>query len=237
MNDLRSKLGFGGAPLGNGTVSETEERIFLSAERLFADRGFDGVSVRDIVREAGANLAAVNYHYGSKSALLLAVFRRRARELNRERFTMLRQAEAKAGGAPPLRANLRALLGPPILWRDPASGKATASRFISRAMAEVTPELRKILAVDVGHLRAFVLPMARMLPHLSESEVCWVLHFAVGLPLQCSDTHFKRLEALSDGQCDTADVRATLERAIQFALGGIEALAASGARLPERAIP
>ena len=123
---------------------DTEARIFLAAERLFADRGFDGVSVRDIVHEAGVNLAAVSYHFGSKSSLLLSIFRKRTREMNRERHAMLREAEAKAGGAPPLREILRALLGPPILWRDPASQKDTASQFIARAMAEVTPELRTI---------------------------------------------------------------------------------------------
>ena len=57
----------------------------------------------------------------------------------------------------------------------------------------------------------FVLPLARSLPQLSEPEVCWALHFAVGLPHQCTDTNFKRVKALSDGQCDTANVRAVLE--------------------------
>ncbi len=213
---------------------DTEARIFLAAERLFADRGFDGVSVRDIVHEAGVNLAAVSYHFGSKSSLLLSIFRKRTREMNRERHAMLREAEAKAGGAPPLREILRALLGPPILWRDPASQKDTASRFIARAMAEVTPELRTILESDVSHLRGFVPPMARALPHLSEPEVCWALHFAVGLPHQCTDSNFKRVKALSDGRCDTADVHAVLERAIQFAVGGIKALDAFGAAETER---
>jgi AcrR family transcriptional regulator len=213
---------------------DTEERIFLAAERLFAERGFEGVSVRDIVQEAGVNLAAVSYHFGSKSMLLLSIFRKRTREMNHERLAMLREAEAKAGGAPPLREILRALLGPPILWKDPASGKDTASRFISRVMAEVTPELRAILESDVSHLRGFVLPIARTLPHLSEPDVCWALHFAVGLPHQCTDTNFKRVKALSDGQCDTADVHAVLERAIQFAIGGIEAMGAAGVAKSER---
>ncbi len=124
---------------------------------------------------------------------------------------------------------LRALLGPPILWRDPALGKATASRFISRAMAETTPELRKILESDVSHLKGFLAPLSRALPDLDESEVCWALHFAVGIPHQCTDTNFKRVKALSDGSCDTGDVETVLARAIRFAEGGISAIAA-GAR-------
>lgn len=215
-------------PAPAGTVPDARERIVLAAERLFAERGFDGVSVRDIVHEAEVNLAAVSYYFGSKSELLLALFRTRAKELNRERLARLRAAEAQHGGDAPLAEILRALMGPPILWRDPVSGKATASRFISRAMAEATPDLRKILETDVGHLRAFLAPLARALPQLSRDDVCWALHFTVGLPHQCTDTNFRRLRALSDDACDTEDVEAILDRAVRYALGGIEALPPAG---------
>jgi AcrR family transcriptional regulator len=214
--------------------TDTDERIFLAAEELFAQRGFDGISVRDIVQMAGVNLAAISYHYGSKSELLLAIFRKRTKELNRERLVLLREAEARHDGKPPLEEILRALLGPPILWRDPASGKATASRFVSRALAEVTPELRKILESDVSHQRAFLAPLARALPHLSEPEVCWALHFAGALAHQCTDTNFKRLAALSTGGCDVEDAKAVFERAVRFAVGGIAALAAGGGGIAAR---
>jgi AcrR family transcriptional regulator len=213
---------------GPSARPDTEERIFLAAERLFAERGYDGVSVRDIVQEAGVNVAAVSYHFGSKSSLLLSIFRKRTRELNRERHALLRQSQARSGGTPSLDEIMRALLGPPILWKDSGSGKATAARFILRALAEATPELRKILESDVSHLAGFVPPMARALPHLSEPEVCWALHFAAGLPHQCTDTFFKRLAVLSGGRCDASDAGATLERAVAFAVGGIEALGIRG---------
>jgi AcrR family transcriptional regulator len=206
---------------------DTRERIFLAAERLFAQRGFDGVSVRDIVEAAQVNLAAVSYHFGSKSELLLAVFGARAKELNRERRALLRDAEARHGGHPPLAEILRALMGPPILWRDPASGKDTASRFISRAIAEVTPDLRKILESDVSHLRGFLAALTRALPTLSEPEVCWALHFTSALPHQCTDTNFKRLTVLSDDRCDVEDVEAVVDRAVAYAIGGIEAFVAA----------
>ena len=203
---------------------DTHERILLAAERLFAERGFDGVSVRDIVAAASVNLAAINYHFGSKSALLMELFRLRAKELNKERLQRLRDAEACK--QPKLDDILRALLAPPILWRDPASGKQVASRFMSRALAEVTPELRKVLETDVSHQRGFVAALARLLPGWRESEVCWALHFASGLAHQCTDSHFKRIENLSQGECDTHNLPAILERAVRFAVGGIRAMGA-----------
>src|SRR5271154_5367334 len=78
----------------------TKALVVTAAARLFALHGFQNVSVRDITAEAGVNLAAVNYHFGSKDALLFEIFRRRTAELNRERARMLHEAADRAGGAP-----------------------------------------------------------------------------------------------------------------------------------------
>src|ERR1043165_10261072 len=75
----------------------TKAQVFCAAERLFALHGFQNVSVRDITAEAGVNLASVNYHFGSKEALLFEIFRRRTAELNRERARMLHEAADRAG--------------------------------------------------------------------------------------------------------------------------------------------
>ena len=203
-------------------VADTRERIMLAAERLFAERGFDGVSVRDIVAAANVNLAAINYHFGSKGALMMAIFRQRAKELNGERLQRLREVLAEP--TPRVEDILRALIAPPFLWRDPASGKAIASRFLSRALAEATPELSKLLETDVSHQRPFVAALLSARPGWRESQACWALHFAGGLVHQCSETNFKRLAVLSQGRCDTADMPALVERAVRFALCGVEAM-------------
>ena len=58
-------------------ASGTKEQILDVAERMFAESGVHGVSLRAIIAEAGVNLAAVHYHFGSKDALVEAVFERR----------------------------------------------------------------------------------------------------------------------------------------------------------------
>src|SRR3954449_5013048 len=77
----------------------TRSAILAAAERLYAERGFSDVTLRDIVSEANVNLAAVNYHFGSKDELIAELFVSRSIALNRERLHELRAAEEKAGGA------------------------------------------------------------------------------------------------------------------------------------------
>jgi AcrR family transcriptional regulator len=76
----------------------TRSAILAAAERLYADRGFGDVTLRDIVAEANVNLAAVNYHFGSKDELIAELFVTRSLATNRERLNELKAAEEKGGG-------------------------------------------------------------------------------------------------------------------------------------------
>ena len=81
---------------------QTRTAILAAAERLYADRGFGDVTLRDIVAEANVNLAAVNYHFGSKDELIAELFVTRSLALNRERLRELRAAEEAGGGRAPM---------------------------------------------------------------------------------------------------------------------------------------
>jgi AcrR family transcriptional regulator len=85
----------------------TRERLIEVAERLFAEGGFAGTSVRQITAEAACNLAAVNYHFGGKDQLYEEVFRRRLETTREQRVASIRRTVDEAGGSPTLEDLLR----------------------------------------------------------------------------------------------------------------------------------
>lgn len=192
------------------------QRLFLAAETLVADQGFEAVSSRDITSAAGVNLAAINYHFGSKNALLLEIFRTRASELNRERIALLRVAMADRPSD--ARAILRALIEPPTLWISDA--RRTALRFLNRARSEGPLEVRQIIRTDVSHLRRFADALEQALPHLDRAEVLWRLHFALGVLHHNSAADYARLDILSDSLCKPDDREALLQRLLDFIAAG-----------------
>jgi AcrR family transcriptional regulator len=84
----------------SAATGDTIERLLDAAERLFAAHGYDGVGLRTLADEAGVNLNAVNYHFGSKEKLYIQTFLRRFKPANDERLALLRSAQAAAGNKP-----------------------------------------------------------------------------------------------------------------------------------------
>src|SRR6185295_10355812 len=94
---------------------DTRSRILDVAEELFGERGIDRVSIRDITRKAKANLAAINYHFGSKEDLIAAVFERRIVPLNQARLCALDLVEKTAAArGPKLESILGAFIRPAL---------------------------------------------------------------------------------------------------------------------------
>ena len=82
-------------------LAATKEKILDTAERLFADRGLEATSIRDITTAAGANLGAINYHFGTKQKLIVAALNRHLEPVDRQRLALLGEAERRAGNKPP----------------------------------------------------------------------------------------------------------------------------------------
>ena len=109
---------------------ETKERILDAAERLFADFGYKATSLRDITGEAGVNLASVNYHFGSKDALLTALLERRFEPVNRRRLELLDQLEESADGKVDVQEIVRAFLSPPFELHWGEGGRGGGRSFV-----------------------------------------------------------------------------------------------------------
>lgn len=148
-----------------------------SAERLFAERGYAGTSLRQIIAEAHVNLAAIHYHFGSKEELLDQLVQRKAGPVNQERIALLDRLEAEAAGAPvPLEGILRAFLEPPMLRiQEHPEFALLMSRLYGEGLMPVMAE-RHFQSVKNRFTAAF----SRTLPHLSEQQLAVRLQFMVG---------------------------------------------------------
>ena len=201
----------------------TKAAVFNAAERLFALHGFQNVSVRDITAAAGVNLASVNYHFGSKDALLFEIFRKRTAELNRERARMLHEAAGRHDGKPPVREILAAFFTPPLRWGSPDNARRISVQFIIRARSEGTEDMREVLRNDVSHLSRFSDALIAARPDLPREDVYWRLHFVLGMVHNNRFAEFDRLHHLSGGITREGDVDALLNRMLDFAEAGFSA--------------
>jgi AcrR family transcriptional regulator len=209
----------------------TRGAILAAAERLYADRGFGDVTLRDIVAAADVNLAAVNYHFGSKDELIAELFVTRSIASNRERLNELKRAEEAGGGRASIDAILRALIGPPLRGcLGPERERSTAARFMIRASIESVPPIRRIRNREIDHLRKFVAAMRRALPDRSEVELYWALHFALAMAHQ-TVRDSERLTKLSEGKCDLDDVAGIIDRIVAVS---VMAVTGSDAKIADR---
>lgn len=207
---------------------QTRAAILRAAERLYADRGFADVTLRDIVAAADVNLAAVNYHFGSKDELIAELFVTRSLAMNRERLSELKAAEAEGGGRAEIAAVLRALVGPTLRGcLGPDSQRSDTARFMIRASIETVAPIRRIKNREIDHLRRFAAAMRRSLPGQSEVEIYWGLHFALAMAHQ-TIRDSERLQRLSEGKCDLDDVDAVIERVVAVAVLALKAGTTAG---------
>ena len=195
-------------------TDRTRTAILNAAEQLYAERGFSDVTLRDIVAAANVNLAAVNYHFGSKDELIAELFVTRSIATNRVRLNELKAAEDAADGRAPIEAVIRALVGPTLRGcLGPDRQGATAARFMIRASIEAVPPIRKIRNREISHLRRFAAAMQRSLPDVPEVDIYWGLHFALAMAHQ-TIRDSERLGKLSNGLCDLDDVDGIISRVV-----------------------
>ena len=203
-------------------LASTRERILATAEQLFAEGGVATTSLRTITSLARVNLAAVNYHFGSKEALIEAVYERRLGPLNRARLRNLDLLEARA--EPPAVAELvEAFVGPIVDFsaRDAKEG-LVFMRLLAQTYSEATQHFRKLFAREyAGVIKRYRAALARALPQLSTAELEWRLQFMVGAVNHAvADTVYLRLLAADSA---TPDLKGAARELVPFIVAGLQA--------------
>jgi AcrR family transcriptional regulator len=165
--------------------SQLATRVALldAAERLFSQNGIEGTSVREIIKSAGVNLGAINYHFGTKDRLALEVFARRIEPVNRERIARLDALEAATGPAElKIEQILDALVRPVLESEDPgAKNCEDFMRVICRSFQESNPEVKRFVEERFAEVvRRFDSAMLRAVPGLPPGDFFWRMCFLQG---------------------------------------------------------
>lgn len=207
-------------------VVDTRERILDAAERLFMEHGYDGTSMRMITSEAAVNLAAVNYHFGSKEVLMQEVFRRRLGWLNEERTRALDALEAEAGGGPVKPSKIiLAFFGAALrMAEQQGEGGRVFLRLMGRTLTEPSAFIKAFLAEEnSGVLDRYKAALFKALPGVPKAEIAWRLHFMLGamaFAIAGTDALAVGINAEID---DPNAARMLGPRLMAFLLGGLRA--------------
>jgi AcrR family transcriptional regulator len=202
-------------------TGSTKERILRTAACLFSERGFDNVSLRDITTIADVNIAAVNYHFGSKIGLVAYVFDHYAAPVNAARLKLLDECDQKCGDAlPAVEDILWALLSP--VFHAPANGDEGRHfrQMLGRMSSNSNPDVRSILfnTFDIVSAR-FVDMMSRACPGLPKEELFWRLTCVYGAMMYAQADN-GRIRTLSGNSFDSTNMDDALKYMIPFLTAG-----------------
>ena len=208
--------------IANEASTDTRDRLLDVAERLFAEHGFDAVSLRAITTDAGANLAAVNYYFGSKEALIEAVVARLVEPVNRKRIDILdsiRQEELREA-----RSIVIAFIDPVL--EAAARGVGGDNRFfklMSRCMAARDERVSRLVMRQFPEVVArFVEIICECCPGVSSNTAHLRLLFMAGA-MAHSLFHHDKLAILSQGRCDLPSFDVLREEMVVFLAAGLTA--------------
>ena len=186
-------------------VEETLQSILDAAEMLFAENGIEGTSVRSVLATAGANVAAVHYHFGSKERLVEEVFRRRAEKIANERLAGLRAALADPDPDGKLERILRAFLVSGFTGGDTPESASRFARLRARISTEDSDLARRLLSESFDtSSHEFIAAIAETLPSLDETQIGWRFHAMLGVMVYTM-ANPGRIQALTRGRCDPSD--------------------------------
>jgi AcrR family transcriptional regulator len=206
----------------------TKDRILDAAERLLAKKQFDSTSLREITAEADVNLAAVNYHFQSKDALIRAVIARRIGPVNVKRLAMLDAVEAGAGKRPlPIGDLIEAFVRPVIELRGTTK---TVAPLMGRVFAQSAEFLERFFRENLAEVtQRFLSAFERALPGMPREEVYWRLHFLIG-SMAHTMIAGEFFQMVTGGLCRVDDVDGLVRRMVSVFTAGFQARGGEGLR-------
>lgn len=201
---------------------DTQTRLLEAAHTLFAEQGFAATSTREITAAAEANLAAVNYHFGSKEGLLLAVLHHTIDPVNEERMKGIAVAEAQHGDSPvPLKEVLQIFLGP-VLRRFAADCELGRGCLIARMHHEPHSGVAEAMAeVMQPVIFRFVGAVQRVLPHLSPAEIVQRATYLFGAMIYTLDAGPIKLQHVLGDQYVPPTADELLDSLVRFGTAGM----------------
>ncbi|HET9692989.1 MAG TPA: TetR family transcriptional regulator [Steroidobacteraceae bacterium] len=223
---------------GTGSRSQaTRERILDAAEQLFAERGYHGVSIRDVTGAAEVDVALVAYHFGNKHGLLDAVLLRRAAELNDERIALLDAVLAGSTRRPPRLEDIIDAFTRPLLDRSVRGSPGWKNYFALIAEINNSHEFGVLMTRYFDPVvQRFIEAIRHGLPECDDRDVYWAYHFLSGaLTLTFAETG--RIDKLSGGLCRSSDLASVHERLVPYCAAGFRALCGNGRARGGRAKP
>lgn len=202
---------------------DTKQRILDAAEELFARNGFAGTSLRALTEAAEVNLAAVNYHFGSKETLIEEAIKRRLLPLNQLRMEKVeaeRERARRENRAPDVSAVLQAFVEPTISFSRSAPGR-NFTTLVSRVLTDSDETPRLIFMQEIKplfHLMFSTLCEAR--PDIPAMIFFWRLHFFIGSIVHTMNMHNKKLH-LPDGMEPELDGDTLTDMLLSYATAGM----------------
>ncbi|MBY4897091.1 TetR/AcrR family transcriptional regulator [Cupriavidus sp. AU9028] len=205
---------------------EAPTRVLDAAEALFAQRGYHGVSLRQIAQEANLAVSLVQYHFTNKEELFGAVLGRRIAVINHERLSRLDAVEQRSdAGRPRLEDVLRAFLEPTLLFsRDQAQGGPHYAQLIAQISNDPQPHARRVSREHMDPIaRQTIRVLAMALPHMDEKTLTWCYLFAVGAMVSAISPA-GRVRTLSGGRHNADDITELVELLATFLTGAFRAV-------------
>ena len=216
-----------GRPKQTQGAAETRVRLLDAAEKLFSERGFYGVTTREVAGAAALDDAMIYYHFESKRGLFDAVLERRASVVHDARLQSLATYVTDVDGQVSVEGAVAAFINP-LLDLSAAGDPGWKSYFALVAQLDNTPWGGEIIHrfFDPA-VHALIDVLRRALPNSSDRELYWAYNFLAGsMMMALAET--ERVDRLSDGLCQAKDIMAMRQRLLDYCAGGIKQMIRAG---------